>query len=75
MYKLIISLHLIRPNPLDSYNLSMRLLMSLTIDTLKKNHTALTYSELYLLNQVVKAHDADHDEFEKHAKVLHQWLN
>jgi hypothetical protein len=50
MYKLIISLHLIRPNPLDSYNTAMRQLASMTFDTLRKNPNALTYSELYLLS-------------------------
>jgi len=49
MYQLIIALHLIRPDPLDAYNLSMRKLMTMTFDTLKKNSNALTYSELYLL--------------------------
>jgi len=71
MYKLIISLHLIRPNPLDSYNTAMRQLASMTFDTLRKSPNALTYSELYLLSQVVKAHDADHDEFSKYAKSMH----
>lgn len=50
MYKSIISLHLIRPNPLDSYNTAMRQLMNMTFDTLKKSSNALTYSELFLLS-------------------------
>jgi len=63
MYKAIVSLHLIRPNPVDSYNTAMRQLVNMTVDSLKKNSNALRYSELYLLSQVIKAHDADHDEF------------
>ena len=70
MYQAIISLHLIHPNPLDSYNTSMRQLMNMTFETLKKSPNALSYSELYLLRQVIKAHDADHDEFAKYAKSM-----
>lgn len=74
-YSSIISLHLIRPDPQASHNTAMRQLVNMTMDILKRNPRALNYSEMYLLRSVVRAHDADVEEFQKHANEMNKWLN